>query len=68
MRKKVKKTAPTTVSKGHLPDGKKSPIALKKSEGQYLKTGSTGQSSKDMDSYANKRLSQIARNRKMAAR
>ena len=67
MKRKEKK--PTVPTKGRLPENKSTQTGFVKSEAQrFVKSGSTGASSKEMDAYASKRLSQIAKNRRQAAR
>ncbi len=58
-----------SVEAGKLPDNKKTGGGFVRSEAQrFVKAGSTGSSSKDMDAYANKRNAKIARDRKQGAR
>lgn len=67
--KMVKLKGKRTVEEGKLPDNKATGKGFMKSEAQrFVKSGSTGGSSKEMDSYANKRLGQLARNRRQNAR
>lgn len=74
MKRKGKKLKPSTPSKGRLPENKVLGSGLVKSESQKLSPAKQASArgadrgEQGMDAYASRRMAQIAKNRKQAAR